>query len=88
MKNYVVKHEKHKGWLVILTKGLTVDNVEKFRKLIGNPFECKWMCFPSEYVKKIEYIRTFGLKSWVKMITIKIRWLICQKKKEKKQEKD
>ena len=61
------------GWLVIYTKNVNTKQLEIFKRLIGNPIDKAWFMFPSEYVKKIEYIGGFSIKNFVRKVVFRLR---------------
>ena len=70
------KHPHPKHWLIVYTQGLYPADLEKFKKLLGNPMETKLYVFPSEYVSKVELIGPWRISDFVHAIANKIkRWL-------------
>jgi len=65
-----------KRWLIIYTHNLYPADFEKFKEILGDPMKVNWYVFPSEYVKKVEFIGRWKIVDYIHAIANKIkRWL-------------
>lgn len=75
MKKY--KMRVGRRWLIIYSKNIiSPSDLKKFKEIMGNPLNCSWIMFPSEYIEKVEVIGFWSLSTYIHQIALKIkRWL-------------